>query len=151
MCGWNVEPIPKIINNKKVFDYNFFEQSIAAATLPYLKKNIYYNFNILTPGKEYVPLKRMSKADENEIRARLREYGLPDVIFGYPTLLSLIFDKKDLENDYYELIEVVPSYLPWKDKIINYTTCVYARSGIYKEIMEKKMQREAGKAQRNAD
>ncbi len=113
--------------------YNdFTSQYVAIETNPYFDKNIFYNFNVLYPDKQYSVFKMLSDSEEDYMKQKLREQGLPDIVINYSDL-SEIFDKKELSKVKYILIKNFDYYKIWKNGYTKYFTSIYLRDDLYKK------------------
>ena len=101
---------------------------------PYFNKNIFYSFNIHNPDKNYVIWERLSKEKNEEIRNKIKSFGLPEIIFSIPMDLQAFFSEQEAQGTYYKMLNFIDAKQVFKNKLIHISLVIYARDDIYNEL-----------------
>lgn len=117
--------------NKKAFSL-LNHQHLSVVLSSYFNKKIFYNFNMDNPERLYLFHIAMSEEKTNEELKRIRELGLPDVIFGNASL-DLIFNDFGVLAKNYRVMETFRCSGIWKDKMIDNETSIYMRNDLFYE------------------
>ena len=144
---WCSKTLPAVIKEKNLDKYYIMDfwltndmnnQPLATVVTAYIGKNIFYNFNLLYPEKEYLIYKKITDNEKDKIKEALDKKGIPEIYMGNPDKLMTVFDKEQFGQRTYELLTVVKSYPVYKTYKSEITVPVYVRDDLYDEIVQNK-------------
>ncbi len=126
-----------IKNYEKIKNINFNQQHIAAVINPYFNKNIVYTYNINSPDRQYTLFKKMTKNEADEIKYKIKNKGIPDIILDKAQLED-IFEPDELKLLNYLLLKEFDFYKIWKDNYTIYSNELYIRKDLYENAEKPK-------------
>ncbi len=129
----NIEELEKYNDTQeKILDEDLKLQFCALEVIAYFNKNIFYNYNIDNPKRQYLELKHTSKEENEQIKQKLKEMGKPDFVLG-SAYLQDIFDNEKKISKKYKLLKTFSG----KDIFKNYTIKKEIRLFIRDDFYEK--------------
>ena len=131
----------EVLKDYVIKSFSFLNHQHSSVVLnSYFNKNIFYNFNIQNPEREYLYHITMTPEQSNYEKELIKKVGLPDVIVGQASL-DLIFDEYNVLSKNYRVMDTFRSSFIWKDKMTDSELPIYMRSDLYYNWIKKKYEK----------
>ena len=108
------------------------DQRIATVINQYFNRNLFYNFNIDKPDKQYTIWQRHENDYTENMKKIWQGFGYPEIIAGNADV-NWLFDDDNFVSDNYYIFKVIEYGYVWKNQYLKTKDIIFVR----KDIMEK--------------
>ncbi len=123
----------EFLKDYNILTFNYLShQHISTLLNAYFNENIFYNYNMDNPKREYLFHTTMSKEATNSAFRKLKEMGLPEIVVGNASL-DMIFQKEYVLTENYRQMRVFDGATIWKDTLYYSQIPIYMKNDLFYE------------------